>query len=546
MSKNTFLGWLHNGIIENWESEALSDLDKKPITYGETAQKITELHNVFKTLDVKKGDKIAVSGKNSTNWAITFLATTTYGAIIVPLLSDFKPKDIAKLLNHSESIIFFADTKIGKDIEKEELEFLKIGISLDDYSVFYSKDENYKATFIESFKKSKEIKINKGEFTVPEFNQDELVEIIYSSGTVGFSKGVMLSHKSLSENVDYARDNMFLTKGDNILSFLPAAHAYGCAFEFLFPFSKGCHITFLGKTPTPEILLKAFDLVKPKLILCVPLIVEKIYKKKIKPQMDKPLMKILRHIPGLNNIIYKKVLASLNNVFGNNFSEIVIGGAAMNHEVEKFLTRIKFKFTIGYGMTECGPLISYQTWDQRKLESTGKIVNSLKVKIINHDAKTKVGEICVKGDNLMLGYYKNEAATNSAIDSEGWLHTGDLGLIDENEVITIKGRIKNMILGSSGQNIYPEELESLVNEFPCVTESVVVERNGRITALIFPDLDFIKEHHHTEEHLLHELKHNIHKLNRNLPNYMQIKEFEIYKEEFEKTPKKNIKRFLYN
>jgi long-chain acyl-CoA synthetase len=372
----------------------------------------------------------------------------------------------------------------------------------------------------------------------------ELAAILYTSGTSGQPKGVMLNHNSLAANIRYARANMPLESGDRIVSFLPLAHCYGAAFEFLFPFTKGCTIIFLGKLPSPQVILKAFGEIKPRLILSVPLVIEKVYKSKIKPTIDKPIFKFLLKIPIVNQLLYKKIHASLRLAFGGEFKEIVIGGAKMNHEVETFLRTIGFNFSIGYGMTECGPLIAYDGWKTTKIYSTGKAVDCIEMKI---DSKTpgKVGEILVRGENVMLGYYKNAEETEKALDAEGWLHTGDLGIIDEDAYLFIKGRSKSMILTSSGQNIYPEEIESKFNNFPLVSEVVVVNRDNFITALIFPDLDKIKTLNLKPEQVDKVFTHYQKRVNENLPGYMQVNKIVLREEEFEKTPKKSIKRYKY-
>ena len=382
-------------------------------------------------------------------------------------------------------------------------------------------------------------------FSVARIENSELAEISYTSGTTGFSKGVMLSHNSLIANIKYAHENMPLKSRDNIVSFLPLAHSYGCAFEFLFPFTLGCHITFLGKTPTPQIIMQAFGEIHPRLILSVPLVIEKIYKKQLLPVISKPTMKLLLKIPGIRNILYKKIREKLFGVFGGNFHEVVIGGAAFNKEAEDFFKKIGFPFSIGYGMTECGPLISYDGWKTTRLRSAGKIVDTLEVKIDSEDPYNKVGEIMVRGENVMLGYYKNEEATQDVLDEEGWLHTGDLGVIDKDKYIYIRGRSKDMFLGASGQNIYPEEIEARINNMPYVLESVVIQENSRLVALVCPDKDMIDKDGIDEKGLEEIMKENRKSLNQLIPGYMGVAEFRIHNEEFAKTPKKSIKRFLY-
>jgi len=379
----------------------------------------------------------------------------------------------------------------------------------------------------------------------PEISNNELAEIVYTSGTTGFSKGVMLPHNSLLANVIYAQNHMDLKPGDTIASFLPIAHTFGCAFEFLFPFSVGCHITFLGKIPSPKIILQAFKQVRPRLILSVPLVLEKIYDKQIKAALDKGIVKILTKAPLLKNLIYKKVCNKLIEAFGGNFKEIVIGGAALNEKVETFLKMIGFPVTVGYGLTECGPLVSYAPWDEHKTSSVGKIVDTLEVRIDSDDQQKIVGEILVRGENVMLGYYKNEEATNEAIDKDGWLHTGDLGVVDEDGFIFIKGRCKSMILGPSGQNIYPEEIEAKLNNLPFIQESLVVQKNKKLIALVYPDLGLADAKGINEKKLTVKMEENRKFINQQLPPYCPITKIELSPEEFEKTPTKKVKRYLY-
>nr|HPR18080.1 AMP-binding protein [Candidatus Cloacimonadota bacterium] len=370
--------------------------------------------------------------------------------------------------------------------------------------------------------------------------------IIYTSGTTGFSKGVMLQHNSLVSNIIYAQKYMPLFPGDTIVSFLPIAHVFGCAFEFLFPFTRGCHITFLGKTPSPKVLIKAFQEIHPRLILSVPLVIEKIYKKQIKPKLDQPLLKILVKIPFLRVKVFAKINKTLTDTFGGNFREIVLGGAAFNEEVENFLRKIRFKYTVGYGMTECGPLISYAGWKTFKRYSCGRVVDNMEIMIDSNDPHNEVGEILVRGDNVMMGYYKNKVASAEAIDKDNWLHTGDLGILDRDQNVFIKGRSKSMILGPSGKNIYPEELEAHLNNLPYVQESIVIDKDGKLVALVYPDMEEVDANHLKEQDMIRIMEENRLIMNKYFPAYMTINRIEIYPEEFEKTPKKSIKRFLYS
>jgi long-chain acyl-CoA synthetase len=506
-----------------------------------------KLHIFFKDAGIKEGDKIALVGRNSADWCIVYLAAVSYGAVIVPVLPDFKPEDHINIINHSDSRLLFVDDKIWETFDFGKMKEIMAVISLEDFSYITSREDKLKSVYNridEKFSKAyPELKPEQIKFS--DISNDNLAVISYTSGTTGFSKGVMITHNSLAANVRFAQNNMPLKPGDPVVSFLPLAHTYGCAFEFLFPFTYGCHITILSKTPTPQIVLQAFGEIKPRLILSVPLVIEKIYKKQIIPVISKPVMKILLVIPGINNILFKKIREKLTHSFGGRFMEIVIGGAAFNADTEKFFRKIGFKFTVGYGMTECGPLISYASWDTTKLGASGRAVDTLEVTIDSTDPEKQVGEIILRGENVMLGYYKNEEATNAVIDSKGWMHTGDLGVIDKEGNIFIKGRSKSMILGPSGKNIYPEEIESVINNQKYVTESVVISEDNKLIGLIFPDYDMVKKENLSDAQLLATLEEIKKTVNDRLPDYMAVSKFRIHPEEFAKTPKRSIKRFLY-
>ncbi|MDD3685852.1 MAG: AMP-binding protein [Bacteroidales bacterium] len=538
MIQENLTAYFENAILDNWDKLSLQDYDNGGLTFGELGNQILKLHSMFREHGLVKGDKVVLIGKNSAYWGSVYLATVTYGAVIVPLLQDFTAKDIISLTNHSDAKLLFASEFICQKLDYSKFENLQTVYYLDDFGVAY----DYSAEFI-AFNKNLPV-ITKDKFKLEHIDNSELAAILYTSGTSGSPKGVMLNHNSLAANIRYARANMPLESGDRIVSFLPLAHCYGAAFEFLFPFSIGCTIIFLGKLPSPQVILKAFGEIKPRLILSVPLVIEKVYKNKIKPSIDKPIPKFLIKIPVLKRLIYNEVLASLKVAFGGEFKEIVIGGAKMNREVETFLREIGFNFSIGYGMTECGPLIAYDGWKTTKIYSTGKVVDCLEIKIDSKESG-KVGEIMVRGENVMLGYYKNQEETDKALDSDGWLHTGDLGVIDNDGYIFIKGRSKSMILTGTGQNVYPEEIESKFNNFPLVSEVVVVNRNNLITALIYPDQDKIKTLNLKPEQIEKVMLNYQKRVNEDLPAYMQVNKFVIRDEEFEKTPKKSIKRFLY-
>lgn len=549
MMKQNLTEIIRESIQKNWTIRSMTDYRGKGYTFSEAARQMARLHLLFEACGLKQGDKVALVGKNSANWGVTYLATITYGAVVVPILPDFKPNDIQHIINHSDSLLLFSADNLFEGLDLEKTEKLKGAFSLHDFSLL--SDAGIKGTLKAAgeldalFEKKYAAGFTPGDITFPQVPNEKLAVISYTSGTTGFTKGVMIHHNSLVANVVYANENMPLSPGDAIVSFLPLAHAYGCAFEFLWPFTLGCHITFLTKTPSPQVILQAFSEIRPRLVLSVPLVIEKIYKKQILPAINKPTMKLLLGMPLLNKVIYKKIYDKLYGVFGGNFHEVVIGGAALNPEVEVFLQKIGFPFSIGYGMTECGPLISYANWDKTRLGSAGKIVDTMEVRIDSPDPYNQVGEILVRGENVMLGYYKNDEATHAALDKDGWLHTGDLGVIDHDQFIYIKGRSKSMILGASGQNIYPEEIEALLNNKKLVQESLVVEKNGMLTAMVYPDYEAIDKLGISEKDLAERLDQYKHELNKDLPAYMNISRIKVVPEEFEKTPKKSIKRFLY-
>ncbi len=543
MLERNFVKTLENSFKDNWDQPCFTNYDADSHTFGDIAKSMLVFHEVFKKCGIKKGDKLAVCGKNSVNWAKCYLATVTYGAVIVPILPDFSGGDITNIINHSESRIFFADEAIWKDIDIHNLANLEVGGNLDDFHIFMTKnaindsvitesrtiiDEKYKSGF------------NKEDLEFEEIHNEELAGILYTSGTTGFSKGVMLNHNCLMANVDYAQKSIELKPGNSILNFLPLAHSFGCTFDFLFPFATGCHITFLPRI-SPQLIIKALADVQPNLILSIPLLIEKIYFKQLKPILDKSYARL----PVIKQLLERIISGKLNKTFGGRFIEIVIGAAAFNPEVEAFLTKIGFRFTVGYGMTECGPLISYMPWDVYKSGSAGKIIYHLEARVDNEDPDTGQGELCVRGENVMIGYYKNEEATKEAIDKDGWLHTGDMVVMDQDQVVTIKGRCKNMLLGPSGQNIYPEELEARLNNHDIVADALVIDRDGDVTALIYPDPDYIKSFALTNEGIEEEIAKAVKTVNRELPAYSKIISTEIRTEEFEKTPTSKIKRYKY-
>lgn len=547
MIKERLIGYIEQSISKNWDIEALSNYKETGYSYKEIASRIIWIHMFFKDAGIREGDKVALVGRNSAHWCIVYLAAITYGAVIVPILPDFKPEDLVNLVNHSDSKVLFIDDKLYELLENAKMPEITAIISLEDFSMISAGNtlirESY-STLEERFKKAYP-EIKKEDIKFSDITNDKLAVISYTGGTTGFSKGVMLSHNSLAANIRFAQNHMPLKPGDPLVSFLPLAHTYGCAFEFLFPFTIGCHITILSKTPSPQIIIQAFKEIKPRLILSVPLVIEKIFKKQILPVISKPLMKILLAIPGLNIILHNKIKKTLTESFGGRFHEIVVGGAAFNAEAERFFRKIGFNFTVGYGMTECGPLISYTSWDTTRLGASGKAVDTLEVTIDSADPEKEIGEIILRGENVMLGYYKNEKATREIIDDKGWMHTGDLGVIDKDGNIYIKGRSKTMLLGPSGKNIFPEEIEAVVNNMDYISESLVISEDNKLIGLIFPDYEMIKRDNISEERLLQILEETRKAVNERIPEFMAVNKFRIHPEEFAKTPKRSIKRFLY-
>jgi len=543
MLKENYTQFVWDSILENWDRTAFTNYESGSYTYADCGRIIYYLHKLFGKCGLRKGDKIALIGKNCAEWALAYQATVTYGAVVVPILPNFTPNDVQHIINHSESIMLFANKANWDVLDVDNMPKLKSVISLDDFSSLFTQNK-HSAEHIQTF--TTLIATNAKDFDKSKLARQvipntDLFAIIYTSGTTGFSKGVMLTHNNITGNMVYSRTYMPLVAGDKILSFLPLAHAYGCAVEFLYPFTLGCHITFLGKMPTPQLLLKAFAEIKPRLILSVPLIIEKIFKKQIKPVLEQTKVKLLMKIPFMDSVILGKIKTKLTESFGGNFHEIVIGGAALNEEVQEVLRKAGFAFTIGYGMTECGPLISYAGWRDAKFNSAGRCVDQLEMKIDSPDPEN----IMVRGENVMKGYYKNDKATQEILDREGWLHTGDLGTMDSEGFLYIKGRSKSMILGSSGQNIYPEEIEARINAFPLVQESIVVDRKEGLVALIYPDMEMVDSKKMKEQALEAHLEIYRKHLNREIPNYMHVSRFQVVSSEFEKTPKRSIKRFLY-
>ncbi|MBP3349501.1 MAG: AMP-binding protein [Bacteroidaceae bacterium] len=551
MIEKRFIQIYQDGIRENWELPALTDYSNKhTLTYEDLATEIAKLHIFLKECGIKHGDKVALVGKNTPQWCTVFIGVITYGAILVPILQEFNPHDMHHILNHSDSKLCFSSNQIWEHLELERLPNIRAAISIDNFKILAQQDNEKADEILASVNNLFAQKYPNGftreDVVYAENGNEELALINYTSGTTGFSKGVMLTGNNLAGNVLFGLRSHLHYKGSRALSFLPLAHAYGCAFDFLTPLAAGSHITLLGRTPSPKILLKALAEVKPNLIICVPLILEKIYRKQIQPLISKGAMRFALNIPLLNDQIYAKIRKQLIDAFGGEFEEVIIGGAPLNGEVESFLKKIKFPFTVGYGMTECAPLISYTPHREFQSSSSGRtLFGYVETKIEKSCADSTVGEICVRGEHVMQGYYKNDDATNAVIDKDGWLHTGDLGTIGPDGTIFIKGRCKTMLLGANGQNIYPEEIEAKLNNLPYVMESLVVERDGRLTALVFPDFETMDAEGISSDELPNIMEENRKELNKIVAPYEQIAKIQLHANEFEKTPKRSIKRYLY-
>lgn len=552
MIKENFIQIYEKSFKENWDLPALTNYSKnETYAYSDVALEIAKIHLLFKECQIRKGDKIALVGKDNAQWCIIYMATVTYGAIIVPILQDFNPNDIHHIINHSESVFLFASNRIWDSLEEEKIQNVRGVFSLSDFRCVHQRDGEYIQKFVnhidEKIAKRYPNGFAKDDIHYVTQRNDKIVLLNYTSGTTGFSKGVMITGNNLAGNVTFTRDRRILVKGDEELCFLPLAHTYSCAFNFLLPLAVGAHVTLLGKVPSPKILLKALEEVKPTLILSVPLILEKIYKKTILPQLNKRSVKIALNIPYVGDRVYAKFQEKLMAAFGGRLREIIIGGAPLNGEVEDFLRKINFPLTVGYGMTECGPLISYDKPADFVAGSCGQILKDImKVRIDSSDPYNIAGEIQVSGENVMLGYYKNKEATQEIFTEDNWLRTGDLGTIDHDNRIFIRGRSKSMILGASGQNIYPEEIEAKLNNLPFVMESLVIERDQKLVALVYPDYDSLDDAGVVHDDIQAVMNENRKELNKIVAPFESIATIQLYPTEFEKTPKKSIKRYLYN
>lgn len=548
MIQQNFIKIYEESFKIHWELSALTNYkDRETLSYRQLAESIARIHLLFRELGIEKGDKIALIGKNHTSWSIIFLATFTYGAVIVPILHEFNPESMEHIIDHSDSKCVFINENIWENLDKEKIKIPVL--SLSSYSLLKSEDEKTGeiiAKLDELFTQRYANGFNKEDVVYAEVDNDEVICLNYTSGTTGFSKGVMLTANNYAGNITYAHTLELLFPGERDLAFLPMAHAYGCAFDFLYALSTGVHVTLLDVIPSPQNLVKAFQEIKPNIIITVPLIFEKIYKKRILPIIEKPIMKVMLKIPGINNVIYSKIKKSLITSLGGNFREVIIGGAALGKDIEAFFYKIKFPFTVGYGMTECAPLISYDHHYDFVPTSCGSVLKDImEARIDSSDPENIPGEIQVRGENVMKGYYKNPDATKAAFTEDGWLKTGDSGVMRNNRLF-IKGRIKTMILGPSGQNIYPEEIESKINNLPYVAESLLIERDNKLVALVHPDFAAMDSDNIDNNQLAQIMDGNKSILNKQVANYERISAIEIHHDEFEKTPKKSIKRFLYS
>ena len=546
--QSSIIGYNEQSIIKNWDLNALTDYKGTTLQYKDVARKIAKFHIVLENAGIEKGDKIAVCGRNSAHWAVAFLSAVTYGAVVVPILHEFKADNIHHIVNHSEAKLLFVGDQVWENLDESAMPLLLGIVSLNDFSILLSRcdqlshatehrNEIYGLRYPKNFR-PEHINYHK---SAP----DDLVIINYTSGTTGYSKGVMLPARSIWSNIDYCYEKRPIQAGDTIVSMLPLGHVFGMVYDFLYGFSAGAHLYFLTRMPSPKIIAQSFSEIKPKLISCVPLIVEKIIKKDVLPRIDNRIGKLLLRVPFINDKIKASARKTAMEIFGNNFEDIIIGGAPFNAEIESFLRKIGFPYNIVYGMTECGPVICSSRWHEIKKGSCGKAATRMEVRVDSSDPHHQAGELLCKGENMMLGYYKNPEATEQIIDAEGWLHTGDMATMDVDGFITIRGRCKNLLLNSSGQNIYPEEIESKLNNMPFVAESLIVMQNDKLVALIYPDFDDAFANGLKQTDIESRMEENRRDLNQMLPNYSQIAKVKIHFEEFEKTAKKSIKRFMY-
>lgn len=545
----SFIAFIEESIKKHWDLDALTDYKGATLQYKDLARKIEKMHILLEESGVKPGDKVAICGRNCSHWGVAFLAILTYGAVAVPILHEFKADNVHHIVNHSDARLLFVGDVAWEALNEAEIPNLEGVILLTDFTLLVCRSEKLEYArehLNEMFGKKYPRNFRREHVSYRRDNPEELAVINYTSGTTSFSKGVMLAYRTLWSNTQFAFEVLTLKPGDKVVSMLPMAHMYGLAFEFIYEMCCGCHIYFLTRIPSPKIIFQAFADVRPKIVIAVPLIIEKIIKKNVLPKLETLKMRFLMRLPVINDKIKATVRDHMIQGFGGNFYEVIVGGAAFNQEVEKLLKSIDFPYTVGYGMTECGPIICYEDYHKFVPGSCGKAAPRMEVRIDSEDPQRIVGEIITRGDNVMLGYYKNEEATAQAIDKEGWLHTGDLGIMDAEGNVFIKGRSKNMLLGPSGQNIYPEEIEDQLNNLPLVCESIVIQqKDNRLAALVYPDFDDAYAHGLNDADIERIMEENRVNLNAALPAYSQIARIKIYPEEFEKTPKKSIKRFLY-
>ena len=546
--EQSFIALIEQSIKTNWYLNALTDYKGITLQYRDVARKIEKIHILLENAGIEKGDKIAICGRNSAHWTVTYLAVITYGAVVVPILHEFKADQVHNIVNHSEARLLFVGDQIWENLNEAAMPHLEGIIELKDFGVPVSRSEKlaYARDHLnEIFGHKFPCRFRPDDISYEKEKSEDLAIINYTSGTTGYSKGVMLPYRSILSNVLYCKEKIGLKAGDSVVSMLPLGHVFGMTFDFLYGFTAGAHLWFLTRMPSPKIIAESFAEIRPRVIACVPLIVEKIFKKNILPKVDNKLGKLLLHVPIISDKIKELIKQKAMEVFGGNFIEIIIGGAPFNAEVEAFLKMIDFPYTIAYGMPECGPIICHSHWTELKLASCGKVAARMEAKVLSPNPSAIAGELVCRGANLMLGYYKNEEATRQVIDTEGWLHTGDMATIDEDGNVFIKGRCKNLLLTSSGQNIYPEEIESKLNNMPYVSESLIILQQDKLVALIYPDSDDAFAHGLSQSDLVRVMEENRLELNKQLPAFSQIARFKLYPEEFEKTAKKSIKRFLY-
>ena len=539
---------LEKSIAENWDRPALSNYQGVTLCYRDVARRIAKLHIAFEQCGLKRGDKVAICSRNQANWGVSFLAAITYGAVAVPILHEFKPGNIHWLVNHSEARVLFVDDVIWEGLIADEMPGLNVVVQINTFKFLYTSEDEYadvRAHLNESYGKRYPNDFDPEHLNFWEDGPEDLALINYTSGTSGFSKGVMIPYRALYSNIEFAAKDAcpMLKAGMSVVSMLPTAHMYGMMFEFLFEMTIGMHVHFLSRVPSPKIIMKAFSEIHPDIIIAVPLVIEKVYKTKLKPVVDRT--KYYMRIPILNNVIANRINRELTDAFGGQFEEVILGGAAFNPEVEKFLHRIGFHYTVSYGMTECAPIIGYAHWDKVKVGSAGRAALNMQIRIDSEDPHRIAGEVQIYGPNVCQGYYKNEEATRDAFTDDGWFRTGDMGILDQDGYLFLKGRCKCMVLGPSGQNIYPEELEAVINNYNYVVDSLVIEENGGLTALIYPDWHQGELDGMNKEALESRIREALPSINKEIPNYAQIKKVEFMPEDFERTPKKSIKRYLY-